>query len=659
MSADNSEKWQVRTGMHQPLGISPCDVPSVLFLRPQSASIDKQTHLARLHSQSLIEWWRRRLERRHNVAAYIIVHTDREEQDLASLSLPHSNVVRLPYSSQTHSLSALASLEKIEHLALVTLGTALLPTEDLDDLISIHLAGRNEISWCTGMPSGVSPCFLSGDILQSLAKLDSSWVASHPLLTYRRLHEFKAPGTTADRVLSMKHHRFDLGARYHATPAEMPLQISFEEQEAIEIAREILDPLEDPRGIDGLRSWKTALIARKHRFVTQHLVEPPSPFVAATERRPRVLYVSNASAYSGAEESLCQMVQKIDRSRYDVFAAVGLPSRLQRRLQESGAVVTAFADGFKEPTVRNFVQVRDLISRVQPDIIHSNALNGLPLLWSAIEGRIPFIQHVRNGNMNGYAEYVESSSAVIAISEYLRDRLLRFAINPQRVHVVYNEVDLEHFNGVHFDRSTSRNRHGFPQDAKIIAMIARFARNKRHDLMLKAFESILHSVPSAHLLLKGEDYHDDPYYDTVLDLIERCPCKERIRHVKFVNDIREIHAAADVLVLCSDREGLGRCVVEAMSMGVPVVVTDSGGTHEIVEDGVTGLVVPGGNAIELADAVIAILKDDPFRKRASLSARRIAVNRLSSAASAAAVMQIYDNVLGIRHSAPSPATLAL
>ena len=647
------------TGMHRPLGISPSDVPSVLFLRPRSESIDKQPHLTRLHSQTLIEWWRRRLERRHDAGAYIIVHTGREGQDLASLSLPNTKVVQLPYSGQTHSLLALASLEKIEQLALVTLGTALLPTEDLDDLIAIHLAGRNEISWCTGMPFGVSPCFLSCELLQSLAKLKFSWVASHPLLTYRRLHEFKASGTMSDGPISVKHHRFDLAARYRVTPAEIPLQISFEEQEAIEIARQILDPVDDPRGIDGLRSWKAALIARKDGLVVQRLIEPRAPSVASVERPPRVLYVSNASAFSGAEESLCQMVQKIDRARYEVFAAVGLPSQLQRRLEKSGAVVTTFADGFKEATVRNFVQVRDLISRLQPDIIHSNALNGLPLLWGGIEGRIPIVQHVRNGNMSGYAEYVESSSAVIAISQYLRDRVLQFAINPERVHVVYNEVDLKHFNGVHFDRSALRNRHGFPQDAKIIAMIARFARNKRHDLMLKAFESILHSVQSAHLLLKGEDYHDDPYYDTVLDLIQRCPGKERIKHVKFVNDIREIHAAADVLVLCSDREGLGRCVVEAMSMGLPVVVTDSGGSHEVVEDGVTGLVVPGGNSIALADAVIAILKDDQFRRSASLSARRVAVNRLSSSASALAVMQIYDNVLGIRHSAPSTATLAL
>jgi glycosyltransferase involved in cell wall biosynthesis len=336
------------------------------------------------------------------------------------------------------------------------------------------------------------------------------------------------------------------------------------------------------------------------------------------------------------------MVQKIDRSRYEVYAAVGMPSRLQERLEDAGAVVTAFADGFRDPTVRNFVQVRDLLSSIQPDIIHSNAINGFPLLWNSIDKRIPFIQHVRNGNMRGYREYVESASAVIAVSKYLGDNVLRFAIRPDRVHVVYNEVDTEYFDSSRFDRSIARKRHRIPEEAKVIAMIARFARNKRHDLILRAFESVLLSVPSAYLLLKGEDYHDDPYYDKVQAQIQSCSGKEHIRHVKFVDDIREIHAAADLLVLCSDREGLGRCVVEAMSMGLPVVVTDTGGTHEIVEDGVTGIIVPGSDAAALARAVISVLKDDDFRRSASLLARQVAISKLSSLASSAAVMDIYD-----------------
>jgi phosphatidylinositol alpha-1,6-mannosyltransferase len=62
-----------------------------------------------------------------------------------------------------------------------------------------------------------------------------------------------------------------------------------------------------------------------------------------------------------------------------------------------------------------------------------------------------------------------------------------------------------------------------------------------------------------------------------------------------------------VVVLCSDREGLGRCVVEAMAMGTPVVVTDSGGTHEVVNHRKTGFVVRGGDARDLATRIVEAL----------------------------------------------------
>ena len=450
-------------------GSSPCDVPSVLVLRPRSVSINKQSHLTRLHSETLIEWWRKRIGKRRNARVYVLVHTEQERHDLLSLPLKDTFIIQLPHSGQTLALAALASTENLEHLALVTLGTALLPAADFDDLIAIYLKGRNAISWCTGISSGIGPCFLSRQVLQSLAKLPPSWLASNPVASYRNLNTLITQGATLESFSPAKYHVFDLAARYNVKPAEIPLQINFEGEDAIQIAREVLRPTDDPDGIDGLRLWKKALIARRSDFFDRCRVDPGRRTGVSARDRRRVLYVSNASAFSGAEESLCQMVQKIDRSRYEVYAAVGMPSRLQERLEDAGAVVTAFADGFRDPTVRNFVQVRDLLSSIQPDIIHSNAINGFPLLWNSIDKRIPFIQHVRNGNMRGYREYVESASAVIAVSKYLGDNVLRFAIRPDRVHVVYNEVDTEYFDSSRFDRSIARKRHRIPEEAKVIA----------------------------------------------------------------------------------------------------------------------------------------------------------------------------------------------
>ncbi len=282
---------------------------------------------------------------------------------------------------------------------------------------------------------------------------------------------------------------------------------------------------------------------------------------------------------------------------------------------------------------------------MKPDLIHLNGSDGLPFLWNAVEKKIPIVLHVRNGALLPFKEYAETATALIAVSRFLRDDVLRYAVESDRVHVVYDEADTEYFRPGVCDQNAVRTKFGLAGDSKVIVMVARFAQNKRHDLMLDAFQQVRDQVPEARLVLKGEVYGEDAYYDRIRKRIEELNSDNSILHIPFVDDIREIHAAADVLVLCSDREGLGRCVVEAMCMGIPPVVTDTGGSHEIVEDGVSGFVVPGGNVSALAQGIIRVLKDPDLARSLGREARRSAERDLSAEVSASRVMDIYDCVL--------------
>jgi glycosyltransferase involved in cell wall biosynthesis len=112
-----------------------------------------------------------------------------------------------------------------------------------------------------------------------------------------------------------------------------------------------------------------------------------------------------------------------------------------------------------------------------------------------------------------------------------------------------------------------------------------------------------------------------------------------------VSDIRGLFECADVFVLCSDAEALGRSVVEAMAIGVPVVVTDSGGTHEIVDDRRTGIVVRGGDATELARGLEKMLMDRPFAERCAAAAKAFVTTELNAERTAARVASIYRRLV--------------
>jgi len=103
--------------------------------------------------------------------------------------------------------------------------------------------------------------------------------------------------------------------------------------------------------------------------------------------------------------------------------------------------------------------------------------------------------------------------------------------------------------------------------------------------------------------------------------VARLGLKYRFTWLPFQEDIREIETAADILVLPSDEEALGLCIMEAMSLAIPVVVSDSGGSTELIENGISGLTMSGGDAASLADCMRHLAQNVTLRGEMGRNAR--------------------------------------
>ena len=108
----------------------------------------------------------------------------------------------------------------------------------------------------------------------------------------------------------------------------------------------------------------------------------------------------------------------------------------------------------------------------------------------------------------------------------------------------------------------------------------------------------------------------------------------------------DILAAADLSVLPSLSEGLPNAVLESMAAGVPVVATSVGGTPELVEDGVTGLLVPPRDAEALAVAIARLIGNPALARRFGEAGRRRVHDRFSMAAMVRATERLYLGLLG-------------
>jgi len=158
--------------------------------------------------------------------------------------------------------------------------------------------------------------------------------------------------------------------------------------------------------------------------------------------------------------------------------------------------------------------------------------------------------------------------------------------------------------------------YGIPDGDFVIGCAANYRPRKGIDYLVDAIGLLPTDIP-AHLLLYG--FMDD---EKLTRRIDNSPARDRIHRVGFVKNAPELSAACDVFCMPSTkREGLARAIIEAMAYRVPPVVTDAGGSPELVVDGESGIVVPPRDARAIAAAIETLYRDEELRLRMGEAAR--------------------------------------
>ena len=152
-----------------------------------------------------------------------------------------------------------------------------------------------------------------------------------------------------------------------------------------------------------------------------------------------------------------------------------------------------------------------------------------------------------------------------------------------------------------------------PPDKPLVLMVAEFIPRKRHEDALNAFSAVW---SGAHLLLVGKG----PLEDEMRQLAAALGLGRRVHFLGYRDDVPELMAISQLLLLPSTQEGLPMSVIEAMSMGVPVIGTDIRGTQDLLADG-AGVLVPTRSPAALAHAMNALLADREHRDLLRANAR--------------------------------------
>jgi glycosyltransferase involved in cell wall biosynthesis len=274
--------------------------------------------------------------------------------------------------------------------------------------------------------------------------------------------------------------------------------------------------------------------------------------------------------------------------------------------------------------------LRRLLREGHVDIVHANEAHALTAAWLArAHKNAPLIaaRRVTLPLSRGYLSVARYRAAtrIIAISQAVRERLLAAHLDPQRIAIVPDGVEVPSPISEE-QRRIARERWGFAPDDKVLALVAPLTAEKGHSLLLEAFAELRRVAPQSRLLLAG----DGPLRPALEARARAANLAGEVRFAGFVEDVDAVYAACDVFVFPSLSEGAGTSLLSAMAHALPVVALARGGIKEIIEHASNGLLVQTAEPAALSSAAARLLTNRELALRLGEAARETIIAKFSA-----------------------------
>ncbi|MDQ1299407.1 MAG: hypothetical protein QG636_75 [Patescibacteria group bacterium] len=352
--------------------------------------------------------------------------------------------------------------------------------------------------------------------------------------------------------------------------------------------------------------------------------------VARESHPKRILYVITKANWGGAQRYVFDLAVASKEAGHQVLVVSGNEGPLTERLKEAGIGTRTIAAMKRDISLldefRSFKMLLQIVEQFHPDTIHGNSskaggfvtlagrLKGVRTIlftahgWAFNEGR-PLWQKAVIGLFH-YA-MVLFAHKTICVSGAIRQDAAWMPFVGKRFFVIHNGVTPTHLLSKNEARLALAPElvRGFP-NALWIGSIAELHPTKGLDILVEAFAAIAHELPVV-LVLMG----DGAEWAKLQKLVQIYDLPDRVVLSGFVKDASSHLPALDVFVLPSRSEALGYALLEAGLASLPSIGTRVGGIPEVLEDGVTGLLVPPEKSIALSQALTELLTNEVLRNR--------------------------------------------
>ncbi|WP_213803911.1 glycosyltransferase [Granulicella sp. dw_53] len=294
-------------------------------------------------------------------------------------------------------------------------------------------------------------------------------------------------------------------------------------------------------------------------------------------------------------------------------------------------------------------KIRALVSETQADVVHAHGYKADIYVYLALRGRgVPMVSTCHTWYDNDWMVtlygkidrlVLRAFAGVVAVSDEVKSQLLRAKVDAKKSHLIRNGINLEPFEGAAptFREASKRVAAG----NLLVGLVGRLAREKGVDLFLQAAASALKEVPEARFVVVGEG----PDRASLEALIVSLEVENEVWLAGERADMPAVYASLDLMVSSSRQEGLPMSLLEGLASGRAVIATAVGAVPSVIENRVTGVLVPPENVAALSSAIVSLLQDAPRRRELGNAGHNLIAREFSAKRMTSDYMAVYEDVL--------------
>jgi len=369
----------------------------------------------------------------------------------------------------------------------------------------------------------------------------------------------------------------------------------------------------------------------------------------------KILHIISSSGMYGAEAvilNLCRTLREHGHeSAIAVFSNAKNPNLQlhERALAEGISSHVVPCSGQVDRSTIRFI--RQLVEHTESNVVHAHGYKADIYCLLALRGRsVALVSTCHTwydtdvmltmyGKLDRWT--LRSFDRVIAVSEEVRQRLLSAHLQPQRLRMVRNGIDLRPL----ISAQPSLREHLAP-NSLLVGLVGRLAWEKGIDVYAAAAARVLNEFSEATFVIVGEG----PDREKLEQIVKDLGIGKQFQIAGRRDDMPSVYASFDILVSASRQEGLPIALLEGMASGLPLVATTVGEVPGLVQNGQTGVLVPPGDPVLLATAILQLLRDPAKRSAMGTAAHDLVRTQYSATRMATENLEVYQEALADRNS---------